>query len=315
MWRGRRRRHRRDALRGRRRRGRPRRRPSLYDRTDPLALAPFPDDYLIDRRRIDAERPRDRAAGRPLRRSRSRRRPSSRSSAQTVGVDGWSRMTSRGARVLASARPLGGAGGRGRIAGSVRTDRAGRRRPREPRIRASASRTGCWLRSDTAPDGSLDHVAMLFPSIDLREHGRYALVVTRRAFASGDPGRPFGPSPFFASVLAAPRPRARALEVDAGARHDRAGARYRRGARRRADSRRGRRARRAALDPHPAGRRRHRATSRSCALAVAAAGAGAADARRPLPEPDNFCIRLVVDARARDSRPRPIARSSAIPGC
>ena len=50
------------------------------------------------------------------------------------------------------------------------------------------------VRSDSAPDGTVDHVAILFPTIDLRERGQYAVVVTRRAG--------FGPSPFFEEVLA-----------------------------------------------------------------------------------------------------------------
>lgn len=43
---------------------------------------------------------------------------------------------------------------------------------------------------------------LLFPSLPLRSEGRYALVVTRRAYV--EPGRPLDPSPFFQQVLAPP---------------------------------------------------------------------------------------------------------------
>src|SRR4029453_5443104 len=59
-------------------------------------------------------------------------------------------------------------------------------------------------RTDIAPDGTPDHVAILSPTLDLRERGRYAVVVTKQAFAAGEPGRPYGPSSYFAQVLGAP---------------------------------------------------------------------------------------------------------------
>jgi hypothetical protein len=61
-------------------------------------------------------------------------------------------------------------------------------------------------RSDPAPDGTTDREALIFPAIDLRERGRYAVVVTTRAFAQFAPGRPLRPSAFFAALLAPPAP-------------------------------------------------------------------------------------------------------------
>lgn len=60
------------------------------------------------------------------------------------------------------------------------------------------------VRDDPAPDGSTDHTLILFPSITLRPDGRYAVVVTRRLFAAGDPSRPFRPSAFFERALVEP---------------------------------------------------------------------------------------------------------------
>ena len=56
-------------------------------------------------------------------------------------------------------------------------------------------------RSDYFPtDMSFDHTLVLFPARSLRPGGVYALAVTRRLFAAGAPGRPLGPSAFFAAV-------------------------------------------------------------------------------------------------------------------
>ncbi len=52
-------------------------------------------------------------------------------------------------------------------------------------------------RDDRAPNGSIDHTLILFPSITLRPHGRYAVVVTQRLIAAGDATRPIGRSGFF----------------------------------------------------------------------------------------------------------------------
>jgi hypothetical protein len=61
-------------------------------------------------------------------------------------------------------------------------------------------------RDDPAPDGTTDHTLILFPSITLREHGRYAVVVTQRLFAAGDATRPIGRSAFFDRAMAEPTP-------------------------------------------------------------------------------------------------------------
>lgn len=68
-----------------------------------------------------------------------------------------------------------------------------------------------------AADRSFDHTLVLFPARSLRPGGVYALAVTRRLFAAGAPGRGFAPSAFFAAVAglgpegaAAPLLRARA---------------------------------------------------------------------------------------------------------
>jgi len=61
-------------------------------------------------------------------------------------------------------------------------------------------------RNDPGPGGTTDHSLILFPSRMLRPQGRYAVVVTRRLFAAGDPTRPIGPSEFFARAMAEPTP-------------------------------------------------------------------------------------------------------------
>jgi len=61
-------------------------------------------------------------------------------------------------------------------------------------------------RDDPAPDGTTDHTLVLYPSIMLRAHGRYAVVVTDRLFAAGDASRPIDRSAFFDRVVAPPTP-------------------------------------------------------------------------------------------------------------
>ncbi len=60
------------------------------------------------------------------------------------------------------------------------------------------------LRSDANRRAEVDHSATIFPSIALRPRGRYALVITRRLFPPGDPGRSLEPSAFFARAAAPP---------------------------------------------------------------------------------------------------------------
>jgi hypothetical protein len=60
------------------------------------------------------------------------------------------------------------------------------------------------VRDDPAPDGSQDHTLILFPAVMLRAGSRYAVVVTERLFAAGDPARPVRRSAFFERALAEP---------------------------------------------------------------------------------------------------------------
>jgi hypothetical protein len=71
-------------------------------------------------------------------------------------------------------------------------------------------------RSDFVPN-TTDRVLLLFPTIDLREHGRYAVVVTRRIFRQSIPGAPFAPSAFFAPLLRPPVPGESAEQAQARA--------------------------------------------------------------------------------------------------
>jgi hypothetical protein len=175
---------------------------ALYDRSDPLALAPFPDDYFTA---ADAGQPSGVRLELPVPPFAEQFQAHAFEAlvAQTRGVDGWSRMAHI---VLAFSHPLD--------TSALPADEAASRDPFAPIALIDVDPTSpafgnripyrIQLRSDEAPDGSLDHTALLFPSIDLREHGRYAVVVTRRAFAAGEPGRPVGPSSSFASVVSAP---------------------------------------------------------------------------------------------------------------
>ena len=175
---------------------------ALYDRRDPLALAPFPDDYYTV---ADSAKPSGVRLELPVPPFAEPFQAHAFEAlvAQTLGVDGWSRMAHI---ALAFSHPLDPS--------ALPADESASQDPFapialidvDPASPAFGERIAyrILLRSDAAPDGSFDHTALLFPSIDLREHGRYVVVVTRRAFAAGEPGRPLGPSPFFASVLASP---------------------------------------------------------------------------------------------------------------
>lgn len=61
-------------------------------------------------------------------------------------------------------------------------------------------------RDDRAPNGSIDHSLILFPSVTLRTNGRYAVVVTQRLTAAGDATRPIGRSGFFQRAASDPTP-------------------------------------------------------------------------------------------------------------
>lgn len=59
------------------------------------------------------------------------------------------------------------------------------------------------LRTDVNRSHQTDHSATIYPSIALRPRGRYAVVLTRRLFASDTPGRALAPSSFFTRAAAA----------------------------------------------------------------------------------------------------------------
>ena len=180
---------------------------ALFDRTNPLALAPFPDDYytvadptLPSGIGIDLPTP-------PFSDAFQQQAFQALVGAEQ-GVDGWSRQPPI---VLAFSHPLDPS--------AVPADEFASQDPFVPIALVDIDPTSpdyrkrvayhMTIRSDPAPageGGGIDNVALLFPTIDLRERGRYALVVTRRAFAAATPGRPFGPSAFFASVLSDPAP-------------------------------------------------------------------------------------------------------------
>jgi hypothetical protein len=174
---------------------------ALYDRLDPLALAPFPDDYwLYDEPGY--------ASGYgiampvPPFTEAFQQQAFTALVGQTLSTDGWSRM-----------QPIVVAFSHALDASAVPADEVASMRPNAPLqlldVDPASPDFGERIpyrmlrRTDVAPDDTPDHVAMLFPTIDLREHGRYAFVVTKQAFADGEPGRGFAPSAYFAAVLAA----------------------------------------------------------------------------------------------------------------
>jgi hypothetical protein len=174
----------------------------LYDRQDPLALAPYPDDYWTV---PDASYPTGVTVEIPT-------PPFDESfqvqvfealALQTVGSDGWSRMTPI---ALAFSHPIDSSVVPADERASIDPMAAISIVDVDPSSPDFGRRVPYRMvpRSDEAWDGAIDHAALLFPTIDLRERGRYAVVVTKRAFASGAPGQPFGPSAFFADVLAPP---------------------------------------------------------------------------------------------------------------
>lgn len=173
-----------------------------YDRMDPLALAPFPDDYFrID----DASTPSGYALDFPPPPfpEAFQAQTFEALALQTWGVDGWSRLAPI---VMAFTHPLDPS--------VVPPDEAASIDPMAPvslvDVDPASPQFGeripyrLTVRADTAFDGTTDHAALLYPTIDLRERGHYAVVVTRRAFAAGQPGRPLQPSLFGANVLAEP---------------------------------------------------------------------------------------------------------------
>ncbi len=176
---------------------------AIYDRSAPENLAPFPDDFFLREDSASGERaidipPPDFADAFQNQTFRALANP-------IQGIDGWSRqppiIVTFSHELAPEAVPADAFAAADPFAPISLIDidpdspERGRRIPYR-----------MLVRSDAAPDGSTDHAALIFPTIDLRERNQYALVVTRRAFAAGEPGRPFGPSPFWARVAGPPLP-------------------------------------------------------------------------------------------------------------
>lgn len=179
----------------------------LYERASPLSVAPFPDDYWIV---TDASTPSGVRVGMPDPPFTEGLQAAAFSALTGLarGVDGWSRQSPI---VVPLSHPLDPS--------LVPASPSEAQDPFvaialvdiDPTSPSFGQRVPyrMLIRTDPRPaavGGGLDHSAMLFPTLDLREQGRYALVFTRRAFAAGEPGRGFGPAPLFAEVLAAPEP-------------------------------------------------------------------------------------------------------------
>lgn len=177
----------------------------LYDRSSPVSLAPFPDDFWIDPDPTTASGFRvalpDAPFPDPIQRSAF-------TALATLArqVDGWSRQTpiviALSHRFDASLVPANPTASQDPFAVVSLIDvdpdspAYGRRVPYR-----------MLVRSDPLPGGAgVEHSLILFPTLDLREHGRYALVFSKRAFAEGEPGRGFGPAALFEQALAAPAP-------------------------------------------------------------------------------------------------------------
>ncbi len=176
----------------------------LYERASPQSIAPFPDDYWIV---ADASQPSGRRVAMPDPAfPESLQRQAFGALAKAVNeADGWSRQTPI---VIALSHPLDPS--------LAPADPFAAQDPFAPIVLVDVDAASpdygsrvpyrLLLRTDPRRSGGFDHSAILFPTIDLREQGRYAVVFTRRAFASGEPGRDFGPAPLFAQVLAGASP-------------------------------------------------------------------------------------------------------------
>lgn len=175
---------------------------ALYDRAGPLSISPFPDDFwLVD----DPGQPSGKRVALPDPPfEHDLQRQAFAALTGLVGeIDGWSRQTPI---VIALSHALD--------ASMIPADPFASRDPLTPIALVDVDPTSpqygeripyrLLARTDPKPGGGADHAAIVFPTIDLRERGRYALVFTRQAFAAGEPGRGFGPAPLFESALAEP---------------------------------------------------------------------------------------------------------------
>ncbi len=172
----------------------------LYDRSDPSAAAPFPDDYWSV---PDATRATGARLSIPL--------PSQNGVGIALGgllaeindLDGFSPIAPL---LFELSAPLDPRSVPGTPAESLdplasvllldidpASERYGQRMPFRMQVR-----------SDETAGGLASHTALVFPSIPLSPGGHYGLLVTRRARA--DAGRPFAPSRTMAAALAAASP-------------------------------------------------------------------------------------------------------------
>lgn len=173
----------------------------VYDRADPFSLAPFPDDWWTQPDAGTATGRRLSFAGPSFGDMRDALLTGI--SASLAPLDGWSPIA-----------PIVLAFSHAAERTALPADEAAAQDPYAPiaildvdpaspdygsRIPYTAE-----VRDDLAPDGSTDHLALLYPAITLRAGGQYAVVVTRRLAGAGDPGNPFGPSELFGRAAAAP---------------------------------------------------------------------------------------------------------------
>lgn len=179
----------------------------LYDRSSTLSIAPFPDDYWIDPDPTTDSGYRVTMPDAPF------PEPVQLSAFTALAtlarqVDGWSRQTpiviALSHRFDASLVPATPTEAQDPFAvvSLIDVDPAspeyGRRVPYRMVVRTDPLPGG--------PGAGVEHSLILFPTLDLREHGRYALVFSKRAFANGEPGRGFGRAALFEQALAAPTP-------------------------------------------------------------------------------------------------------------
>ena len=167
---------------------------ALYDRSDRASVAPFPDDYWLV---PDATKPAGRRIAIEFPNYLGLLRSAARGVARSLAErDGWSpvqpMVLSFSHAVDFAALPADEPASLDPTAPIALFDA-------DPASPGYATRVGyrVAVRNDLALGGVTDHTLLLYPARMLREGGRYALVVTKRIHAQGEPGRPFGASSFF----------------------------------------------------------------------------------------------------------------------
>jgi hypothetical protein len=176
---------------------------AIYDRSDPFALAPFPDDYYTA---PDPSRPTGLALDIPV--------PGYPDAFQVQVIealvnaaedpDGWSRQSPI---VLQFSHNV--------LSSQVPADAFESMDPANPVWLVDIDPTSpvyghripyrMLRRFDAAPDFSVDYTLLLFPQINLRAEGRYAVAVNRSLLAQNSSGRPFEASGFFELVKGDPQ--------------------------------------------------------------------------------------------------------------